>query len=246
MLSTTLVVSLGLLQTSALTVPTRSHRVREIGVDAAAAIPTLILLSDFQKDNVTASWAPGHPKVWGQAEKKFSIPTPPPPAGVDAVFTDDGKFLLLTNVTDTDIIRLDTGAVISTLKLNYPSYGTETSVSAAPGGEYDFLVAASNFTRDDKVTQQRLSQDGVPVGPSVDRPGFFSNGLFDPTVVDGDGKRVLLAIDNGDVHIYDLDDVNGSAVTLTGHTDSIECIVFSPDKKIIASTGFVSIQTLLK
>ncbi|KAF2679855.1 YVTN repeat-like/Quino protein amine dehydrogenase [Lentithecium fluviatile CBS 122367] len=238
MLFTTLVVSLGLLQASALTVPTRSHGVREVAVAAAAAIPTLTLLSDFQKDNVTASWAPGHPKVWGQAEKKFSIPTPPLPAGVDAVFTEDGKFLLLTNVTDTDVIRLDTGAVVSTLKLKFPSYGTHTSVSAAPGGEYDFLVAASNFTWDDKVTQQRLSQDGVPVGPSVDRPGFFSNGGFDPTVVDGDGKRVLLAIDIDDVHVYDLDDVNSSVVTLTGHTDSIQSIVFSPDKKTIASTGF--------
>ena len=282
MLSTTLplIVSLGLLQVNALTVPkllspnpafpfaadrkfrplskdarvsVHSHRIREAGVATAADLPSPWdppLISDFQKDNVPAAWASGHPKVFGQEEKKWSIPNEPLPAWREAVYTEDGKFVLLTNVTDTDVINIDTGATVSTLKRKYTGFETHVSISAAPGGQYDFLVGqndygADGFPTNETTTQQRLSQDGTPVGAAVDRLGTIGTWFSDPTVTNSNGKRLLFTDVNFDAIVYDLDDLNSSGVRLTGHTDSVLSITISPDGKTVATTGFVSIPTVL-
>ncbi|KAH7128099.1 WD40-repeat-containing domain protein [Dendryphion nanum] len=251
MLSTSLLVTVGLFQAQALATPyissgapyralsshDRHLRARDVSL---AEIPVPKLRSDFKKSNVSASWAPGHPKGWSEAKKKFTIDHPPLPTNVEAVITDDGKFLLLTNITDTNVIEIDTGKVVTSLPLKYPLDWVQTSISMAPEGAFDFLAATASQQGQQIVTQQRFSKDGVPVGPAVDREGYFSIYNYDATVVDGDGRRLLLAIDDSsnEVYVYDLDKVNGSAVTLTGHTDHLISVVYSPDNKTIATSGF--------
>ena len=214
---------------------------------APAAIPTPNLKADFKKNNVTASWAPGYPKVWAQADKKFSIPYESIPRN-DAAFSQDGKFLLLTNETDTVVFKVDTGALVSSFKNQYYQFWApyDSIISPVSGGQSDFLLAAQNFTQNgpvSRITQQRISADGFPVGPVVDRAGYFAS-YSPPLAIDGDGKRILFAVaDNNDVFIYNLDDANSTAITLKGHIDSVLSAVLSPDKKAVATTGFVSTTT---
>jgi hypothetical protein len=241
MLYTSLVFSAGLLHVGALSVPPRQYHQRQL----PAAAPTLPLLSDFKKDNVTASWAPGHPKTWGEAEKAFSIPDPPPALSVEGVVTADGKFVLLSNLTDVDVIGVETGELVSTFKTKHPGNELHTSVSTAPDGTYDFFVSADNWTTGEEIiSQQQISQDGAAVGSWVDRPGHFVSGqYFDRLVLDSNGNRVLLAIEGFEIHLYNLDAADAAPITLTGHMDSPISIHMSPDKKRIATTGFVSIPT---
>lgn len=242
MINTSLLLASGLLQVGALSLPVQ-HSFR--GRQGAAAGPSLPLLSDFKKDNVSASWAPGHPKVWSEAEKTFSVVDPPPAIRTNGLITEDGKFLFLTNATDTDVINVETGEVVSSLKVKYQLLSLYTSISTTPDGQYDFFVAQTEGAQEDVTTRQRISQDGAPVGQSVDYPGvFFTSDGWNPTVVDGDGNRVLVTTGTtSEIYVYSLDDADAPALTLTGHTDTPLSIRFSPDKKRIASTGFVSTPT---
>jgi hypothetical protein len=146
--------------------------------------------------------------------------------------------LLLTNTTHTDVISLNTGSTVATIERKYPGVTDPyTAVSKGSGGDYYFFVSAFDGTGDAKVTQQQLSSDGLPMGLPVDLAGYFYS---DPIAEGNDGKRVLIIFDNYDANIYDLDAVNSSVVALTGHTDYVVSVVYSPNKTIIASTGLVS------
>jgi len=224
---------------SARSLPTRTHVIRQLKVAAATAPgPTTPLVSDFKKDNVSAKWAEGHPKIWSQEAKKFEIALPVSLTshGFDGAVSEDGKFLVLVNQTATQVLNLDTGAVISTINkpetLNYRS--PRIAVVSAPGGGYAVLESYDNDGT--KTTEQRLTKDGAATGEVVVRPGRFSH--FDAQAFSSD-KRHFLTINGQVVHVNDLEDPD-SIISLAGHTDGVMSADFSPDGKQISTTAWVS------
>jgi len=248
MLSITLLLTLsGLLQgVRSLTPPTRTHiRPRKVQGVAAPAIPTSTLISDFKKGNISAQWAEGHPKVWGQEAKHYDIPGPLGTADYDAIVSDDQKFLITANSTLTSIIQLDTDTVVATFAPKYWGYAHEMAIAAAPGGQYDLLQTASNYSNDDKLVQLRLSQNGVPIGEISERGGSFPP--FDSTPFSRNKRRVL-AIEGRTppfVRVYDLDNANSTGLNLSGHTDAVMSATFSPDDKYITTTAWVRILSII-
>lgn len=149
------------------------------------------------------------------------------------------------------MIKVETGVTVSSFKNKFyaPWAGLYTTTSGVPGSSaFDFLVAGQNFTEVgsvSRITIQRISADGKPVGDVVEREGVFGTGYAPALETNSAGERILIAYaDNRDVLVYNLDELEREPVALRGHVESVLSAVVSPDKKRIASTGFVSSSLL--
>jgi WD40 repeat protein len=230
-----LLIGSGLLQAaSSRTVPSRPLVERAQVAAAAPAAPSATLISDFKKGNVSAQWAPGHPKIWGSEEAKFEASSYPGDSYRSGSVSSDEKLVVMANATAIRIVRLDTGVTIS----NFSGYtGTESIriVPAASGGEYDVLVSASDYTtRLDTTYRLRLGPDGNQIGDVAAYTGRFSS--FDPWPFSKDGRRMLTASwEKG--FAYDLDD-RVPNIFLGTHTDGLMSSAFSPDGRYISTAAW--------
>jgi WD40 repeat protein len=214
-------------------VPTRTQAL-ELHAPAAPAIPTMSLISDFKKNNVSAEWAEGHPKIWGAEERIYGIPYPLGQATVDAALSPDQKFLVLSNGTEVRVIRLDTGEIVSTPWSTSAREYPLVALLSAPGGQYDLIVSRNIYVNyPDPMKQIRLSVEGVPVGQPINHRGHFS--AVGTAHFSKDGRRMLTQLD-AEVYVSDLDNAT-YALTLSGHTSPVMSGIFSPDGKSIATTA---------
>jgi WD40 repeat protein len=230
---------LGLLAGADAHVPSAS-RTTKTGADGvvarAPAIPTSTLVSDFKKNNVSSSWAKGHPKVWGAEAVKFKGP----------LFVDvsaDEKFAALVIGTNLTIRALDTQAVVSSAKIEFLGNADSVSILAARdgGGGYNVFVGSTNYTTHDVVTHLRLSAEGTFKGEQTQYKGSFSSfdGRRGPFSADGRWFIVLSGTgsQNNQAVIHEIDDPAAN-LTLVGHTDSIMSAVFSPDGSLVSTAAW--------
>ncbi|KAI1263468.1 hypothetical protein F5Y18DRAFT_429156 [Xylariaceae sp. FL1019] len=201
------------------------------------AIPTSTLISDFKKNNVSASWAPGHPKVWGSEEVLFE-------GKYVMDVSDDQKFLAFAEGTNVTIRDAETQAYVSSFNVDY--LGTPRSVTFQPALDdgYNVFVYATNYSTTnaamDVVTQLHMSADATFTGeqmPVVGRLSSFA-GAFSP---DHQRFTVYAPTDYSQIAnegvIHDVNNPNNT-VNLTGHTDSIMSSSFSPDGTLISTAAW--------
>lgn len=215
-------------------VPSRTQA-RGLHAPVAPAFPTITLASDFKKGNVSAHWAEGYPKYWGAEEKTYEMPVPLGQSLFDASLSPDGRFLVLSNSSDTRIIKLDTGTIVSTPGRSSTGDNRIVELRSTPEGQYDLIISPRDYynTKIHITTQIRLSADGIPINQPIERTGDFSP--VDATHFSKDGRRMLTQLE-AVVHAYDLDNVT-SGLTLSGHTDRVVSEAFSADGKYIATTA---------
>jgi len=237
-----LAIILGLLASADARVPPASRTIKTSvqGVVARTpAIPTSTLISDFKKDNVSSSWAKGHPKVWGAEAVKFKGPLI-----VDV--SADEKFVALAIGQDLTIRALDTQAVVSSAKIGIDFIGSADSVSilaAQDGGSgYNVLVGLTNYSTQSVVTHMRLSTEGALQDEQTQYTGSFSGFDGRRGSFSANGQRFIVLTGtswprNNQAVIYEVDDPAAN-LTLVGHTDSIMSAVFSPDGSLVSTAAW--------
>jgi len=240
MVSASLLFVLPWLLQGARALPSVPSRTQPQGLQApvAPAVPTSRLDSDFKKNNVSAQWAEGHPKLWGTVEKIYEMPVPLGQTVFDASLSPDQKFLVLSNSTDMRVIKLATGEIVSTPAHSSAEENGLVELRSAPGGQYDLIISSryrsAVVMNKHKITQIRLSAEGIPVQAPIMRPGDLV--ADDPTQSSKDGRRILATyLFDGPVHVYDLDNATYD-LALSGPDDQIANGAFSADGKYVVTT----------
>lgn len=219
----------------------RSPRLQPARVVNAPAIPTSTLVSDFKKNNVSSQWAPGHPLQWGSEEKLIEFPVPLGFVGwVATAVTEDEKFLIMIASQVMKVYDLDKEAFISNSSFNFPADEVSLVLLTAPGGGYDLIMSAENYTtRIDKTIQVRLDQNGKRTNYTREFEGKFAS--FEDRPFSKDGRKMLTQSQStykkGVAYVYNLDDPTFN-LTLSGHEDWIMSETFSPDGKMISTASW--------
>ncbi|KAI0187019.1 WD40-repeat-containing domain protein [Astrocystis sublimbata] len=213
------------------TIKTSGDGVRAI---AAPAIPTSTLVSDFKKNNVSSTWAEGHPKVWGAEKVKFEGP-------LRFDVSTDEKFIALAAGRNVTIRDLSNSELVSTVMTNFEGEAERVAILSAQNGGYDVFISSSISYITRVITGLHLSSEGTIIGEQTQYPGGFST--FDEirSPFSRDGQRFLAITGtrppNAIAVIYDIDQPD-SNVTLVGHTDSIMSSAFSPDGQYVSTASW--------
>lgn len=199
------------------------------------------LLHDFQKGNISTSWAPGYPKEWSDNKSvayHFSDGGPyqyTSGAIPVASLSSDEKLLVTLNASrHISVIDFATGTKIShrTLTTTHATDSVALRILTSPSG-YDILVSISYF----EVQRLRLSPPGIPTGNVTIYPGGL---LFDkgsPSTSHNE-RYFTTAIPNaGQYHIHDLDDPDAN-VTIQNHTDDYYDVSFTPDDRHVVARSW--------
>jgi len=202
--------------------------------------PTLLL--DFQKNNVSSSWAPGHPIEWNnKTALKFTFNDGGPVGWVSgsiwgAELSPDEKYLVTSNVKNhVSVVDFTTGTTVfnTTLASTYTRGESALRVLANPAGGYDVLVSLGY----QELHRLRLSPDGTQIGNAT----IYSGGLLwkqtSPSISHS-GRRFLVANPNVPYYnLYDLDDANVQ-LNLSNQikTTDFDC-AFTPDDQHVVATS---------
>ena len=100
-------------------------------------------------------------------------------------------------------------------------------VAFSPAGD---LIASGGGGVNRYVYLHRVV-DGTEVGSYYNGPGYITDVAFSP-----DGSLLAVANTNNTVRLWDVRS-GGIARTLSGHTDDVSCIAFSPDGLLLAGGG---------
>lgn len=199
------------------------------------------LLHDFQKDNISVSWAPGHPKEWtDKAALKYQFSDGGPVAYTTgaipvAALSSDERFLVTVNVSHhVSVLDLARGIRVydQTLTSSYKDSSVALRVLTSPSG-YDVLVSMSYI----EVQRLRLSPEGAPVGNITDYPGGL---LFDkgsPSVSPNERRFITAVPDAGQYNIYDLDDPN-VRIVIDNQRDDFYDVSFTPDNQYVVARSW--------
>jgi hypothetical protein len=182
---------------------------------AAQRLPTLLL--DFQKNNVSSSWAPGHPKEWSdKTALKYEFSDGGPFTWTSgairaAELTSDEKLLVTINATNhLAVVEFATGTTVSglTLASTYAYGPSALRVLGNSAGGHDILVSMDY----NEVHRLRLTSNGTRIGNTTVYPGglVWERGSLS---ISQSGRRFFTV--NSTV-LYDLDD------GLIGSTDGKE------------------------
>ena len=199
------------------------------------------LLHDFQKDNISASWAPGHPKEWTDKDAlkyQFSDGGPVGYTGGAipvAALSSDEKFLVTMNTSrHVSVINFATGTKVfdQTLASTYKDNSVALRVLTSPSG-YDVLVSM-NYV---EVQRLRLSSEGAQVGNLTIYPGGLLYDKGSPSVSPNE-RRFITAVPNaGQYRIYDLDDPNVHII-IDNQRDDYYDASFTPDNQYVVARSW--------
>ncbi|KAJ4299452.1 hypothetical protein N0V90_004697 [Kalmusia sp. IMI 367209] len=195
------------------------------------------ILHDFQKNNVSTSWAPGHPKEWSEKEAlKFQFSDGGPHTYTSGAIpatalSSDEKFLVTVNISNhVSVIDFATGSVVSnpSFTTTYSRESSAVRVLSAPSGGYDVLISMGY----QEVQRLRLSAQGKQTGNAT----IYTGGLlseFGSSSVSHSGRRFLTVDPNiPQYNIYDLDDTNVHII-LKNQNDVYHDGSFSTDDKYV-------------
>jgi WD40 repeat protein len=205
-------------------------------------MPTNTLISDFKKNNVSASWADGHPKQWGTEEAKYEYPLPPNAYQFGVGLSTDEKLLGMVNGTHAKVISIESNATVWTGKVPFAGDLEAVAILTSVGGGYDLLVSGYNSSaKTDAVLRNKLSSNGTLASEQwTQYQGQWSN--IDDQPFSKMSRQFLATTmyygqTDNPLYSYDLDSP-GSNVTFTGHTDWIMSAAFSPDGSYISTAAW--------
>lgn len=131
------------------------------------------LKSNFRKNNVSATWAPGHPKAWGTEDARYQLNITSSGPNSWAAVTPDEKYLALWDGNQVQFTDLDTNTVAASYTFELPRiYWSQEDlmIKSAPQGGYDILVLLTVYT-----LRQRITADLQPVGAVHTYEGAFAS-----------------------------------------------------------------------
>jgi WD40 repeat protein len=202
------------------------------------------LLSDFQKNNISSSWAPGHPKDWTNKESlKYTFSDGGPQTyttgGIPAAaLTSDERLLVTVNASNhVSVIEIATGTTMAqfTVNTNYSGAPTALRVLVDPQGQYDVLISMDY----QEIRRIRLSHNGIQLGAATAYPGGLLSDYSSPSV-SHHSRQVLTAVrDLPHYNIYDLDDATVN-ISLSNQVAYFYDAAFSPDDQYVATRSYSS------
>ena len=151
----------------AITIPSKTQERKVTGV-ASLSIPTITLTSDFQKDNVSAAWAAGHPKQWGTEDARFEYPIALTNYYFAGTVSEDEKFIAMINGSHAKFVALVSNNVVSEFPLR-TQRGEEMVLLLRANGGYNLVVS-----NDDSVSLVQISPEGKPAGEPSKLPDRLS------------------------------------------------------------------------
>ncbi|KAK9321849.1 WD40-repeat-containing domain protein [Lipomyces orientalis] len=215
--------------------------------------------SDFMLNGTPASWGPGQPVLWGDEARKIELDD----KAYDCSVSADEKFLALAIGRQVRIYNLENLELIEALNGHPENVRRVKFFPLDIAGNKYKLVSSSNSNRDldAMVIVWTLDKHGKntskhtdSVVSRADASHIIQDNLvftgeltgFGSSAVSNDGKLLVYVSDNHEsrlstattwgpkVVVYDIE-MGEKRLTLEGHTDSIMCMTFSPDNKIVAS-----------
>ncbi|KAF2647376.1 WD40 repeat-like protein [Lophiostoma macrostomum CBS 122681] len=200
------------------------------------------LLSDFRKNNISSTWAPGHPKDWTSKDSiKYTFSDGGPQTYTTgaipvAALSPDERLLVTVNASNhVSVIATTTLMTVAqfTFTSNYAVAPSALRVFVDSRGQYDVLISVDY----QEIRRIRLSYNGTQIGTSTTYPGGLLCDYGSPSV-SHHSRRVLAAVRNlPHYNIYDLDDATVN-ISLSNQIDDYFDASFSSDDQYVATRSF--------
>ena len=210
-----------------------------VGSRTTHAPPTV--QQDWQKNNVSAPWAPGHPIEWNNTlALKYTYSDGGPwseqsGAIIASELSVDEKYLVSINASNhVSVVNFATGALVSdttVYALGCPGYCGDAAlrVLADSAGGYNVLVA---YRDKYQVQKLHLTPNGTFVGNVTDYAGGLLWQYGSPSVSHS-GRRFLTTYPE---RLYNIDKED-VYVDMADTLDQYNDVAFSPDDKLVAVAG---------
>lgn len=165
----------------------------------------------------------GELKVWNTSDFSQRYSLSRHRTGINGVaFSPDGKELASAGF-DNQLLVCD---AMTGEELDYPQLQARTQVAYSPDGRYLVSVAGDSLNRSNIYDRQRKEQVDVQL------PGVS-------IAYSADGNLIATGQTNGNVHLYDGRTFEQIDV-LSGNTDFVNCVQFSPDSKQLISCSNIT------
>ncbi|KAJ4350365.1 uncharacterized protein N0V89_008986 [Didymosphaeria variabile] len=199
------------------------------------------VLHDFQKNNVSSSWALGHPKEWSDKDAlryEFSDGGPyryTSGAIFATALSSDERFLVTVNTSNhVSVIDFATGVQVfdRTLSSTYQAAYRAVRVLAGPSG-YEVLASMTY----QEVQKLQLSPQGEQIGNVTVYPGGLLYEKGSPSTSHNERLFITAVPTAGQYTIYDLDEPSVH-LTLNNQPDDMYDASFTPDDQYVVTRSY--------
>ncbi|KAL1592004.1 hypothetical protein SLS60_011596 [Paraconiothyrium brasiliense] len=199
------------------------------------------LLHDFQKNNISTSWAPGHPKEWSDKEAlryEFSDGGPyryTSGAIFATALSSDEKFLVTVNTSNhVSVVDFATGTQVfdCTLSSTYQAEYRAVRILTGSSG-YDVLVSM-NYQ---EVQKLHLSPQGGYLGNVTVYPGGLLYEKGSPSISHNERLFITAVPTAGQYNIYNLDDPSVH-LTLNNQPDDMYDASITPNDAYVVTRSY--------